>query len=748
MRVFFILALLAISSSLSHGQEVLGKVFGRDSGGASNILPGASITWIGTKQGGTADENGSFRIKADGISDKRLLFSFAGYHPDTLLWKGESYLSATLTISTNELDGVEVRRRSGGIRISGNSIGKTEIVGMKELSKAACCDLAGCFGTQASVQAHATNAVTNSQELRLSGVSGVYNQVLFEGMPMIQGLSYTYGISTYPGTLVQNIHISKGSTSVLQGFESISGQINVEGRASDAEKLYLNAYINSFGEKHLNANVATSLGKKKYWSTLLALHTVQPAGRVDGNDDDFLDLPLLRRYMIYNKWEYNTGRETGLTAQMGWRFVNENRVGGQFDYRGREDAGSKEIYGQDVRFSQPELFIKSGYRFSERSALQASLSGFYHDQRSWFGTLRYRASQASAQLNVQHEYSWLKGNLLKYGISYRYQQLDENITFSDPDDTRSYAGDYMTRLRVPGFFAENTFESDDKKWSLITGLRMDRHQDYGWYVTPRAMAKYSINENHTLRASAGTGWRQVNLFSEQINLLSSSRDVVIEEPLEPEKATTWGLSHTWTFWLGTSNVVISGDFYQTLFRNQFFPDYDTDPTKAFVRNFTGDSRSNGLQLEGSVQMASGLEFRTAYNYLDVYQVQQDGRYTLPFNPKNRVMGAVSYATLNERWQFDANAHWYDRMKLPDTQSNPELFRRPSQSDPYTTLNLQATGKFASFEVYAGCENIFNYKQPRPIIGVEDPFGPYFDISSVWGPIRGRELYLGLRYRIQ
>ncbi|GGE19305.1 MULTISPECIES: TonB-dependent receptor [Sphingobacterium] len=750
MKGFLIFAVMAFCISICHAQvQVQGKIFGKDNQGETNILPGASVMWIGTSKGVSSNESGSFSINSDGVLDKRLIFSFAGYHTDTIKWEGQAYLSVTLDPKDNSLEIVEVNYRRPGIYSSVLSVGKTEIIGMKELSKAACCDLAGCFGTQASVQAHPTNAVTNAQELRLLGMSGVYNQVLFEGMPMIQGLSYTYGISTYPGTLVEAIHISKGSTSVLQGFESISGQINVQGRnPASAEKLYLNAYVNNFQEKHLNANLSWSAGKKKYWHSLLALHTVQPAKRVDRNNDGFLDLPLLRRYMAYNKWEYNTGRETGLTAQMGWRIVHENRLGGQVGFRSPSDRGSTSVYGQSIRFSQPEIFFKSGYRFDERNAIQASLSGFYHDQQSWFGTLKYKATQASAQFNVQHEWKWQDRNLLKYGLSYRYQELDENIMMLDPSDTRTYGGDYLTRLRVPGIFAENTFETEDKKWSLMTGIRADRHQKYGWYATPRALAKFVINENHTFRASGGTGWRQVNLFSEQINLLSSSRNLIFEEELKPEKATTWGVSHTWNFWLGSANVVLSGDFYQTLFRNQFFPDYDSDPTKAFIRNFSGNSRSNGVQLEGSVQLVSGFELRTAYNYLDVYQIQQGEKFILPFNSKNRIMGALSYATPNEKWQFDANAHWYDRMRLPNTQPNPEPYRRPSVSEPYTTVNLQATAKMRQFEVYGGCENIGNYRQANPIIGADNPFGPYFDISSVWGPIRGREFYLGLRYRIK
>jgi len=741
-------AVVAPAIAQDGGPKITGTLLGMLPDGTMEPLAGGTVTWIGTQISIGSDDNGRFELSTAGVTDERLVASFTGYRTDTIGWAGDTELTIELQSSANALGEVTVTSQLGAF-ISGLAVGKTEVINRAELSKAACCDLAGCFGTQASVQSHATNAVTNAQELRLLGLSGVYNQVLFEGLPMVQGLSYTYGISTYPGSIVENIHVSKGTTSVLQGFESITGQINVEGRRpASAERLYLNAYTNSFWEKHVNANLALDVGKRKHWHSLAALHTVQPASRTDGDGDGFMDLPLLTRYMVYNKWEYNTGRATGLTAQFGWRLVDERRIGGQLGYRIGADEGSSSTYGQSVRFTQPEVYMKSGYRFSANYAIVASASGFYHDQHSWFGNARYVADQLSGQFTVQHEWGWLAGNLLRYGASYRYQELNETVAFADPADVRTYAGDYLTRLRVPGVFIENTFESGDRKLALITGVRMDRHQRWGWYTTPRAMGKFTFNENHTLRASIGTGWKQVNLFSEQVNLLASSRDIVFTGgALKPERATTWGLSHTWGFWLGGTNVTLSGDFYQTRFSNQFFPDLDTDPTKAFIGNFEGTSRSNGVQLDALLQFSRQWELRAAYNYLDVYQLREGKKNVLPFNPKNRAMAALTYRTENDKWQFDANAHWYDRMRLPDTRSNPEPYRRDLHSTRYATFSTQATYKWKVVDFYLGCENIGGFRQANPIISSDNPFGQYFDLSSVWGPIRGREFYAGVRYKI-
>ncbi|RAI99735.1 TonB-dependent receptor-like protein [Chitinophaga skermanii] len=745
MRTVSVVIFLLLTQVLQ-AQTIKGKLFGKTVEGRE-ILPGGTVRWIGSQTAVVANENGMFSIVADNVTDKRLVATFTGYKTDTIAWDGKLYMSITLEQLPGELSGVTVTTRNGAY-ISSLSTVKIEVINRHELSKAACCDLAGCFGTQASVQPQTTNIVTNAQELRILGLSGVYNQVLVDGLPMIQGLSYTYGISSYPGTVVENIYVAKGATSVLQGYESISGQINLDTRHVDkAERLHLNAYMNSFGEKHLNANVATAVGEKKKWHTMLALHTVQPSRRVDGNDDGFLDLPLLTRYMVYNKWKYGNDGETGWNAQFGLRYVHEQRVGGQVGYQASGDKGSDQVYGQQVAYNQPEAYAKVAYRFSPQHALSVNVMGFGHHQNAYFGTLAYKGKQQVGYLNLQHEVQWGQHNL-KYGASYRYQALTEDIQFTKPEPTKTYAGRYLTRLRVPGVFAENTFHWFDDQLVFIAGARMDHHQTEGWYFTPRGMLKYSPHENHIFRASAGTGWRQVNLFSEQPVVLTSSRNIVFESTLRPEQAVNWGLSYTWRFELGQTIGTLSADFYQARFQRQFYADYDQDPGKIVMRNLTGGSRSNGLQIDAALTFFQQMEFRAAYNYLAVYRKENGQQLTMPFNPRNRAMSALSYRTKNNRWQADVNTHWFDKMHLPNTQANPPQYRRPTTSDAYATVNIQGTFRLKTLELYAGCENIANYRQPNPVISAEHPFGPYFDLSSVWGPTRGREFYVGVRYSIK
>jgi outer membrane receptor for ferrienterochelin and colicins len=739
VTIFF---LWAAGNSL-HGQTLKGKVFGKQESN-KKILPGASVNWIGTSLGSIANENAVFEIKLANIKDKRLIVSFVGYDTDTLNITDQTYITITLK-GSKQLGEVTVTDDKSSHYISKLNPIKTEVITHKELTKSACCDLAGCFETQGTVQPQTTNVIANSKELRILGLSGVYNQLLFDGMPMFQGLSFTYGISSFPGTLVDNIFVAKGANSVLQGYESISGQINVIPLQPDrADKLLLNVYVNSFMEKHFNINFTSSIGKDKKWSTLMTLHSVQPSGKFDKDNDNFLDLPLLTRYMLYNKWKYGNEIEVGWYSNIGLRYLNEKRIGGQTFFNPEDKTSA--AYGQTIKYNQPELYAKTGYRFNNNHALVFHVSSFYQNQNSTFGNVKYDATQINGYGNIQHEWLWKQKQLLKYGFSFRYQNLEENILFANSEIPRSYAGLYNAKQIVPGMFAENTFHLNDDQFVWIIGARVDNHQKFGTNFTPRTMLKYNIDEHNTIRTSFGTGWRQVNLFSENVTLLVSSRDIIFSEQLNAEKALNWGLNYAHSFEKKNFSGTLMADFYQTRFSNQFFPDYDNDPTKAIIKNFTGKSISNGLQLEANLKFFKHIEFKISYNFLDVYREENNVKYVLPFNSKNRAMSALSYRSKNDKWYFDVNAHWYGRQRLPSTTSNPIEYQYPDYSKPYAVLNTQITFKLKQFEIYGGCENIFDFRQRQPIIGWQDPFSKYFDTSSVWGPTRGREIYTGIKWR--
>jgi outer membrane receptor for ferrienterochelin and colicins len=740
-RIVLVFLYFIISFS-TNGQRLTGTIIGTvDTTEAP--LPYVSVFWINTAIATSTDSIGKFTIPIEGITDNRLVVRSVGYISDTVdVNMNEQQITIRLATNIRTLKEVLVKGKPRGF----DDPIKTEIINKDELSKAACCDLAGCFETQATIQPMTTNIITNSKELRILGLSGVYNQVLIDGMPLIQGLSYTYGISGLPGTLVDNIYVAKGANSVLQGYESISGSINVITKQPDkTDKLFLNVYMNSFWEKHVNANYSKRWNK---WSTLTAFHMVQPAGKFDRDQDDFRDVPKLTRYMLYNKWKYRDEDSIGWSSMIGLRYLNEERIGGQTFFT-KAQRGDTSAYGQVVNFQQPEVYTKTGYRFSDTKKATLIASSFLQAQNSYFGTIHYNANQYNAYANAQYEWTWNDRHDLKTGASLRYMNLNETISFSEQDTiSRTYGGKYLKEEIIPGVFVENVFKWRGDKYAWITGARVDHHNRFGFFFTPRTQFKYEITEGFIARLSSGTGWRTINLFSENINLLASSRDVVVTETLRPEQAFNWGINLSKNVDGEKISGVFSLDYYQTRFSNQIFPDYDSDPTKAYISNFTGTSVSNGFQIESNLKFYERFTAKLAYTFLDVFRIEAGKKNVLPFNSRHKAMGSFSYKPLTKAWHADVNAHWYGEQRLPDTESNPEEYRRPDKSAAYTITSAQFTKVWDQFELYFGCENIFDFRQKRPILGWQNPFSPYFDSSFAWGPTRGRELYVGVRFKIK
>lgn len=724
-------------------KPIWGKVLNKK----NTPISGAIISILNTSIQTKTDSSGNFTINSNDSSSVAICVAHEFYLTDTILTQSERQLSIVL-VELQELKSATIKGESNN-RSSyiGIQTIKTEIITQGELKKAACCDLAGCFETQGTVQPMTTNILTNSKELRILGLSGVYNQVLIDGMPMIQGLSYTYGISGFPGTLVDNIFVAKGTTSVLQGYESMVGQVNVVPKSpKKGDKLFLNSYVNSFGERHFNTNWVSGKGK---FNNLISTHMVQPALKWDRDQDGFLDLPKLTRYMFYDKIKFGDESKKGINSTIGIRFIWEQRIGGQINFDPKFDLGSSLVYGQKVSYYQPELYSKTTYRIRSNKKITFIASGLTQKQATWLGLIHYLALQKNAYTNMQYELKWHDNHELKTGISYRFFSLNENIAFSSNVLNRTYDKSYLKNEKIPGFFAENTFSWKGDIITLISGIRADHHNIFGWQITPRMMLKYDVAEKTTIRASAGTGWRTVNLFSENIGLLVSSRNIIFKETLNPEKAFNWGVNILQKFNSHKTKKIdayVTCDFYRTIFKNQFFPDYDTDPTKAFIANYTGPSVSNGFQSDLSIKWHKIFETKIIYNYLDVYRLSNSSKIQLPFNSKHKLLFTMSYTSKNKLWRFDVNAHWFGKQRLPNTAENPTEYRQAEYSKTFTTINIQLTKTWKKIELYSGCENLLDFRQLKPIVSWQNPFSPYFDTSFNWGPTRGREVYIGIRYK--
>lgn len=730
---------LILSTSQVYSQEsIKGKVRVYEN---STRVPvqGALVKWVDTNIGTETDAEGNFELSRDGITDERLVVSLIGYIWDTVSAKDKKFVFVTLeSYQTDEIL-VEGKEKSNTVL---NNVGLTEQMNSGEFEKAACCDLSGCFGTNSSVEVKVTDVITKTKDMKLLGVNGSYTQILIDNLPIMNGLTKKYGMSSIPGTLINSIMISKGSNSVLQGYESISGIINVILKDENtSEKLYVNGFVNEVLEKQFNINYGQKFGQ---WNTLVSGHTVQKSNRVDNNGDGFMDNPLITRYMFYNKWKYDVSETEGL--DIAFKYLNEERIGGQNDFQPNTDLGGNTIYGQTADIEEGSFYGRLSINTGSESSIKAGISGSRYNENSYYGYTNYDGKQTEFYLSAYYETPVFEKSDLRIGASYRYQDINEDIAFQQPT-SKTYNGNYNKKESVPGIFVENSTQLMDDKAELLTGVRLDHHNEYDFFITPRVLVKYSISPETIVRASVGTGFRTLNLFTEYSSILATSRNIIITEDLEPEKAINFGVNLVQYFTMNdiSGNFVV--DFYRTNFINQIIPDYDSDPSEVTFGNLNGDSYSNILQAETSVNFLKNLDGKISYKYSDVRYTQNGIEQEYPFISKHNVQSSLTYAPEDDNWSATVIAEWFGKQRLPSTASNPVQFQRPTESDPYTLVGLQFTKRWELFEFYTGVENLLNFKQEDPIISNNDPFGPYFDTSFIWGPTMGREIYAGFRFRL-
>jgi outer membrane receptor for ferrienterochelin and colicins len=742
MKCFFSAILIACCTLLSAQVFVEGHVYEKE----DKPLEGAMVYYTSLDVFTLTDDKGFFSFSLDSSTFRKgsLLVSRIGYAPDTTYVSEPGHFDFNL-LENASITTITVRGRKAGTFVS-NAINKVEVITAEELTKSACCDLAGCFNTQASVQVNTTNQLTNAKELRLLGVAGVYNQILIEGMPLFIGNSLTYGISQLSGPMINSIMVAKGTTSILQGYDAISGQINVLLKKYDQmEPLLFNAYANNFGETQFNINVRAMAGPFKVSNSL---HFALPGMRMDLENDGFLNMPLTERISLYQTWEYGSTDKDGYASISGVWFTQESRTGGQTNFDPRKDLGSAEVYGQHVDIRQPSLFTKHYYRWDNSKGIGLYSSYQFHEQNSWMGLLNYQSDMHHSWTNLQYESRYGHANLFKAGLSYRYFYSDETIRLSPADTIRSYGGQYIKREHVPGIFAENVLELLDHRLNLITGLRLDYHNSFNWFLTPRFLLKYDFAEGWTYRLSGGNGYRTINTFSDYAQIIASNRELILRETLQPELAYTVGNSLNYQKEFGKWYFDWGADYYLTWFENQVFPDFDSNPIAIQLGNSANSTRSISAQADFKVVYDQWLEGKLSYSYLDVSQNADNGRVSLPFIQRHRFSGAFSVRPSNSPLFLDFNIHYNGSQRLPDPTNLPVQYQYDINTPAYWLFNAQLTYKAKRFDWYVGCENISGFYQAFPLRAWDQPFGPFFDVTTAWGPTRGREWYTGVRYFIK
>ncbi|MCU0438782.1 MAG: TonB-dependent receptor [Raineya sp.] len=692
---------------------------------------GANIFWLNTSVGTVTTETGEFSISKSSQSNQ-LVISAVGFLSDTLvIAESQHHIEITLKSETSTIQTVEVKANSS-FKDKDNAM-LNEFISRKELTKAACCNLSESFETNASVDVSYQDAVTGSKQIKMLGLDGSYVLINAENMPFVRGLASTYGLNFIPGTWIQSIDLVKGAGSVVNGYESMSGQINVELMKPDAEeKLLLNAYLNHFGRVEGNAVARKKLNDK--WSTNILAHASTLQNKVDLNNDGFVDMPLYTQYNVMNRWKRSSEK---MMNQFGVKFLSDVRRAGQNSFF--EANPSTFAYGTNMNTQRVEFFAKNAILYPKKpyQGLGLVSSAILHTQDGFLGNNVYKGTQKTLYNNLI--YQNILGNTnhsYKLGISHLLDSYDESFA----DST------FRRNENVLGAFVEYTY-THAKKFTLVAGNRIDKHNLFGWQYTPRLHLKYDITENTLLRLSAGRGFRVPNPIAENFGFLVNNRKI-FGEMLQPEVSWNFGVSLQKEFDILERKASLVIDFFHTNFTNQMVVDMDRSATEIYFTNLNGKSFANSFQTELSYSPMAGLETKVAYKLYDVQSTLAGRLQERPFISRNRFFVNASYTTRRSGLQFDATVKWNGRQRLP-LSHNPLEAQNDRFSPSFATLNAQVSKNIGKkWEVYLGGENLTNFRQLNPIESADNPQNPHFDASMIWGPVVGRMIYSGVRVKFK
>lgn len=718
-------------------KQLYGNVFNPE----GEVLIGATVTWKGTAIGTVTDENGDFWLpKQD--ADAYLLIQYVGYEPlevemfpheDTVFIKVEGI---------TQLETVQVTAQ-----LTDNYTSTLDPINMQsisscELKKAACCNLSESFETSGSVDVMRQDAVTSATEIQLLGLRGIYSQLLVEKRPAYTGLGSPLALEYVPGTWVAGIQVSKGTSTVQNGPQAITGQINVElAKPWQDKPVFVNLYGATTGRGEANIHL------NKRWndrlSSGLLLHSSTTQGEFDRNGDSFLDQPkkttldaLWRNYYVLKNF----------STQLNVQAVSDVRESGQVGafgtnpdgYRIRQENDRVDVFGKAgfTGFSKPETSVGLIY------------GGSYHRTDNLFGKNRYHGTQQNFYANLLYAtFLGTTDHKFNAGASFQYDDYSEFWNETD-----------FSRLEVmPGLFGEYNYTRG--KFGLIAGLRVDRHNLHRTFLTPRLNLKYNFDDNTILRASGGRGVRTAQVLSENIAVMASNRQLVADQrSLDLEDAWNLGLNFTKNYQFLGRNASLTADVYRTQFVNQVVMDMESEHGKVLFYNLEGKSFANSVLLVASWAAFRGFDMKLAYKLNDVrvtYASHHGGSGELvrrPMTAPHRALVTLNYETPGEKWMFNSNIQYTGWQRFADASHIPSnLTDKPyfsGYSPDYVLVNAQVTRRFQQLEIYVGGENLTNFRQEHAILDWQNPFGEHFDAMQVWGPLVGARGYVGIRWWLE
>ncbi|HBN06821.1 MAG TPA: hypothetical protein DD434_13710 [Bacteroidales bacterium] len=741
MRKFLIIIVI-LMPLFSFSQEIRGKVVDKET---NKAIPFANVAIKGTSIGVTSDDRGMFSIKRNTKDSLFIEVSFIGYKKESkFVPVDKEYVEIALTKESTELKTVSVVGEMSGTISDINQASFNQYISSEGIKRLACCSLAESFENNAAVDVGFTDAVTGAKQIQMLGLAGIYSQILVENQPSIRMLSSTYGLNYIPGPWLEGIGISKGTASVTQGYESITGQINIDvKKPENKEKFYFEYFTNDFLKQEVNVN--SSFRINKYLESIVLVHGAKIFMETDRNNDNFLDVPLSNLLIGSNRYFYNYKEK--IKSRFGVDVLYEDRIAGDKRFDKDKDFSTTNYYGAVLNSRRIQVFENTGFLLNSDKNRSFAVNGnlVYHQLESQFGLREYNPTQLSGNLAlILNSDLWNEKNKISLGLSSSYDELKENLS------NKNYiVGQALNKEElVMGAYAEYTY-SDRNKWTFITGLRGDYNTFYKQtIITPRIHAKYSPFKNSAFRFSAGRGLHSANILPENISLLTSSRKLYFEEELKLEDAWNYGISYTHKFFFEDErNISFSVDFHRTDFTNRVVIDLERNAQEAHIYNLIGKSYANSFQAEVSITPFEGFETTIAYVFSDSKITVDNKLIEMPLTAKHKGLIALHYTTLYDRWKFSFTTQYHGSTSLPNTSNNPAIYQLPDRSPEYFILHAQITRKFNKFEAYIGCENILDYKQKNPIISSDNPFGQYFDSSIIYAPILGRQFNFGLRIKI-
>lgn len=727
-RVFILVFTISFVLNL-HAQEtgVLTGMVKSKTGTIENATIGVKSLGIGSY----TNKDGHFVIKAFPIGSHLLTVRAIGFLEKEIpvqIQDDTTFITIYLDESMLQLDEMVVTGTMKEISISDSPV-KVNLISQNFLNKTGSNNIMDAIQYVNGLYNQVDCAVCGTNNIRINGMEGPYTSVLIDGMPVMGALASVYGLNGISPSIIRNLEVIKGPNSTLYGSQAMGGVINIITKnPSGAPVFDISSTTSTHSEHNLDFSLVPKVGKSP---TMLSGSIYVQDRFIDGNGDNFADITQNVRISLFNKWEIY--RPSGKKFNIVGKYYFEDRMGGTSSFN-RDLRGSTSVYGESIYTNRFELF--GSYELpleSETVRLDASYS--YHDQDSYYGEYHYIADQKTTFANLIWDKSVSKDKGFVTGLSARYDELHQLFNGS-----RLNGGSKDTRF-VPGIFTQYDHKFSSK-FRGLAGLRADHHQDHGIILSPRLNLKADPFSHSTVRLNVGTGFRIVNLFTEEHESLTGSRQVEIAEALDPERSFNLALNWNQIIDIGPSVLNVDFDMYQTQFSNQIIPDYDT-PDKIIYSNLNGYSVSRGISISMAHNFLIPLTYSIGITFQDVFFVENDIREDLPFSPDFNSVLSLTYRFTETGINVDYTGRIIGKMRLPEYPG------RDLYSKAFSEHNLKLTKIFSDrFEMFLAGKNLLNYIQSDAIIAPDQPFSDEFATDYVYGPLQGRRFIIGIKYSLK